>query len=229
MTPARWRSRIPARRGDNGVPRRPARARASRWTACILAVLGASAFLAGCGVPTNGEIRDINTEDVPYGLLKETPQRVSGQADTATDPGHISGLIALVHGAQAIRLVERQVPAGTPAEVAQALLQELKRGPTDMERRQGLASAVSAGARFRVNGWRDGILSVVISGEENPAPDRLPLTVGQVVFTATSAPGVQAVQLQRDDTAVDVPLIDGSLSSAPLTRQHYQQLLNSVP
>ena len=171
----------------------------------------------------------IETQAVPYGLLRDRQHSTIDPARTSTVPGEILAQIALVEGDSAIRLVDRDVVSGAPSRIAALLLQELQLGPTDAERRRGLDSAVSAGLHLQVTGWHRGVLSVDVSGESNPAPDQLPLAVAQIVLTATSAPGVHSVMFQHGNTTVQVPLVDGSLTSAALTRQDYQKLLDSTP
>jgi hypothetical protein len=183
-------------------------------------------LLGACGVPT-GDVRAIDPATVPYGLL-------SGRAPESSDgaglrPGEQRARIALVTAQGTLRLVDRAVPAGAPVGTAQALLDELGRGPTEAERRAGLESAVPAAAGLTVR-EADGVYVVDVAGAvTDQAVDRLPLTVAQVVYTVTAAPGVDLVRLERDGRPVDAPLPDGALTSGPLTRADYRDLLLTAP
>ena len=53
--------------------------------------------------------------------------------------------------------------------------------------------------------------------------------VAQIVLTATSVPGVDAVLLTLDGDPVEAPLPSGELTSAPLTETDYEPLLVAPP
>ena len=181
--------------------------------------------MSACGVPTGGGTRTIDAQSVPYGLLKDR-QPSSGATGSSAGPGQTRRQIALVTDEAGVRLVRRDIAQGSTAITAGLLLHQLQAGPTDAERQRGLESAVSAGTDLRVVGWRRGVLYVDVSGEPNPAPDRLPLAIAQIVLTAGSVPGVRAVLFEHDGTPVQVPLLDGSLTSAALNSQEYQRLVD---
>jgi spore germination protein GerM len=72
----------------------------------------------------------------------------------------------------------------------------------------------------------DGVADVEIrTTVEDPAADRVPLAVGQIVLTATSFPGVDAVRLLRDGRAVPVPVVGGALTAEPVRASDYSALL----
>jgi hypothetical protein len=50
-------------------------------------------------------------------------------------------------------------------------------------------------------------------------------TVGQLVLTATSVPGIDAVRLTLTGDPVEAPLPDGELTSDPLTADDYAVFL----
>jgi spore germination protein GerM len=193
-------------------------------SAVLLAILGTS-----CGVPDDDEVRALPTSSVPYGLLAERRSTVTTPS-TGTTHGRIAAHVAFVVGDAGVRLVERTVLAGAPKEVTQALLDQVQAGPTDAERRRGLDSTLPATGGLRVAGIAGSVITVELSGDlPRQAPDRLPITVAQLVFTLTSVPGVDAVTLRRSGQPVDAPLPDGSLTSGPLTPRDYGQLLNRAP
>lgn len=191
------------------------------WRA-LVAVLVA-VVLAGCGVPSDGRPTEIDPERVPYGLL--------GEREAAHASGPMAGdrraRIALVVGDDRIRLVDRSVTAGALHDALVALLVELERGPTDVERRRGLLSTLPSTTRLRLTDLTGGVASVDIGGELlNPVADRLRLTVAQIVLTATSLPGVEAVQLLRDGLPVEAPLVGGQFTSRLLRAEDYAALLS---
>ena len=55
--------------------------------------------------------------------------------------------------------------------------------------------------------------------------ERLPLAVGQLVLSLSSAPGVDGIRLVTSGEAVDVPLPDGALADRPVTADDYVELL----
>jgi len=60
---------------------------------------------------------------------------------------------------------------------------------------------------------------------EAPSGQESRRAVAQIVLTATSLPGVDAVLLTRAGQRVDAPLPSGQLTSRPLTDDDYQPLL----
>ena len=69
----------------------------------------------------------------------------------------------------------------------------------------------------------------VVPSEKPPTADRLPLAVAQIVFTATSAEGVDRVQLLRNGRIIEVPLPGGARTSAPVGAGDYLELLTGSP
>lgn len=218
----------PDRNRDGQRAMNLARRRRLAPAAVTLVVLPAL-LIAGCGVPVDDEARALPTASVPYGLL-EARRPGATPSDAAITHGRVAVHVAFVAGEAGIRLVDRTVEVGPPLDVAQALLDQLQAGPTAPERRRGLGSTLQVTGGLRLAGITDGVAAVEILGEgPRQVPDRLPLTVAQVVFTMASVPGVDAVVLRRAGQPVDAPLPDGSLTSVPLTPRDYRQLLNRAP
>ncbi|WP_432573242.1 GerMN domain-containing protein [Kineococcus sp. SYSU DK005] len=198
--------------------------------ALLAAALGAALLAAGCGVPT-GEVRRVDAAQVPPELLETTGQPSGGSPTTGTAPGPQvyfldteQVLVPVAAGGEA--------PAGSgdgaggADERLAALLGRLAAGPGEGERADGLASALGPEVRLRVDGLTGGTARIEVSGlSDNLAADRLPLAVGQVVLTATSAPGIGAVQLVRDGEVLEVPLPGGERTAAPLGAGDYAPLL----
>jgi len=209
-------------------------ARVTRWPGnrprrgVVAGLLAAS--LAACGVPTGTDPTVVDRAEVPYRLLEARPGS-AGSPGGRPAAGEVGGQIALVTPDDRIRLVGRSVPAGSAGAVAQGLLDALEQGPTPAERALGMRSALPAGVDLVISAMADGVASVDVTGlEPGQAADRLPLAVGQVVLTATSARGVGAVRLERDGHPVAATVAGGGLLTAePLTRKDYGILLRVVP
>jgi hypothetical protein len=201
-----------------------------RAVAVGLACLG---LLVGCGLPADDAVHTVKAQDVPYGLLEPpptpTPAASSATAKRESQPElYLLGADQLLVG----------VPAGLEADVRPlptsqrlvALLGLLETGPTDQQRAQGLGTALTPGVTIRLVSLSDGMAEVqVVASLKDPSADRLPLAVGQLVLTATSLPGVDAVRLLRDGVAAEVPLPGGALTAEPLRRSDYTELVAPEP
>jgi spore germination protein GerM len=101
----------------------------------------------------------------------------------------------------------------------------LTSGPAAPEQARGLSSAIPPGLRLAVQSFEGGRVTIDLSGD--PAgltAAESPLTIGQIVLSLTSLPGVERVQFTRDHQPIEVPLVDGSLTSRPLAGVDYQVL-----
>ena len=101
----------------------------------------------------------------------------------------------------------------------------LLQGPTADEAAQGLRTAIPSGTRLLAADLKDGVLTIdlskdflVVQGSEQRT------AVAQLVFTATGTPDVDKVLFAIEGTQKEVPIDDGSLSAAPLTRFSYPSL-----
>jgi hypothetical protein len=181
--------------------------------------------LVACGVPTDGEPVPVTADRVPYRLLSPTssptssPSAEPGTAVTRPQVFFVSPAGQLVASPQTL-------PAAGLDTVEAALLQRLTAGPTDADRALGLDTALGQGAGVTLAGVAGGVASVEVApGDPPPAAERLPLAVAQVVLTATSVAGVDAVTLLRDGDPVDVPLPGGEQVAGPVTGEQYASLL----
>ncbi len=105
-----------------------------------------------------------------------------------------------------------------PATLVQAVLDELQRGPDDRDRSAGLGTALPSASRLLLSGLDDAVATVESVGlDDVPHPERLALAVALAVLSVTTVPGVTAVQLTKDGSEVDVPLLAGTTTSEPLT------------
>lgn len=182
--------------------------------------LGLVALLvAGCGLPSDGG-RSEDDVSVPYHLLDDRSDAGvgdGGDAHSSTEP-----LVFWV--AEGDRLVPRTAPVTCPVDV-EDLLAELSAGPNQRAREQGLATAYPPESRLALVAKKGDLVIVDLEFEAQIGADRLPVAVGQVVLTLTSAPGIERVSLLSNGESVQVPLADGALTTAPVTAANYLSLV----
>lgn len=212
-------------------------------------VVAAVAFAGGCGLPADGAVRTIRSSDVPYDLLDPAPPTTSPstvpsiaaapQPETyLLDVDH--GLVPVPTGFATSRSLVGPTSSPAPTDSSQAamtartillvkLLATLERGPTPQQRAQGLGTALTSGVTIRLLSVRDTMAEIEVqSAFKEPAADRLPLAIGQMVLTATSVPGIEVVQLVRDGIPLEVPLPGGALTAEPLHRKDYAVLITRL-
>lgn len=190
-------------------------------------VLTAATGLAGCGVPTGGPPQLIEATKVPYGLAAPTP---SAPPTATGTPVPSAPQVYFLRKDGSLAGQGRDLPGNATASQLPALLEQLAAGPTDQEREKGLASALPPGTKLTLVSLTDGVATIEIGGEvDAPSGDGSRRAVAQLVLTATSLPGVRAVQLSRDGQPADAPLPSGALTSAPLTASDYQVLTTPSP
>ena len=168
-------------------------------------------------------MREIDESSVPYHLLEPSlpPSR-------AALPEHQVGQVPVVFWLDDDHLV----PEGTgdscsvgAADLIRALLAALAEGPSDEARAAGESSAIPPDSGLELVGVERGTVRVDIEPETSLSAERLPVAVGQVVLTVTSAPTVESVVLVSDGEPIQVPLPDGVLTDGPVTAADYAELL----
>ena len=187
----------------------------------LVTVLGISA----CGLPGERRTRVVDDASVPYELIEsdESPARPNTLAPQV--PRHAP----VVFWTREDRVL---VPAAvdlsctqTTADVVRGLLEALASSPRDSERDAGLGSAIPPAAQLTLVGVDDRTAEVELDPLAIGDAERLPLAVGQVVLSVTSAPGVDAVQLVTSGELVDLPLPGGALATGSATAEDYEALL----
>ena len=182
------------------------------WIAPLLAFL-----LVACGVPEESKARL-----VPRGAIPDALDPSDTVPLTSVERQRIINLYFVSDGQLA--RVRHTVPASTaPARVIDALLA----GPTDVERRDSLRSAIPDPAAIgQVTFSRgDAIVALSKGFSEIPAGDQL-LAVGQLVLTLTDMRGVGRVSFTVDGVPTSVPLPSGGSTSVPVSRDDYVEELN---
>ncbi|WP_167880573.1 GerMN domain-containing protein [Nocardioides guangzhouensis] len=200
---------------------RPRTGRSRVWLAALPAAV---LLVAACGVPEGGSARSVDDTSVPYRLLdRET------SAPGAPYDAHPPASVPLVFW---LDDADRLTPAAAGASCTQRpeaqvehLLGELAAGPTDEVRAGGRGSAIAPRSGLSLVRIDDGTALVEVDPGSGTSADRLPLAIGQIALTVTSARGVQAVALVSDGEPVRVPLPGGALTSAPVTATDYAALV----
>lgn len=209
-----------------GRPRAPATPGGSRrpsgiGATLLLGVLSAAA--ASCGLPDDGRVQVVPDESVPYGLLAPGDAGSSAPADGATVPRDEPVVFWLQSDG---RLAPQPLDLTCDqADVVEDLLLALDDGPSSAQRESGVSSGIPTATSLALIGIEDGVARVGLDPLTIGDPERLPLAVGQVVLTVTSAPGVDAVALVASGETVDLPLPDGALAPGAATADDYAVLL----
>jgi spore germination protein GerM len=196
--------------------------RVRRWRTC--AGIAGALLLAGCGLPGGGSAESVDDESVPYRLLDPgTPSRAVPDADPPPDA------VPLVFWLDDTELLvpaeARSSCAQSPEEQVGRILRALSAGPSDEARAGGRGTAIPPQSRLELVRVDDGTAEVEVRPGSEVSADLLPLAVGQVVLSVTSAGGVDAVALLDDGQPVQVPVPGGALATAPVTAADYAGLL----
>ncbi|MDR7252607.1 hypothetical protein J2X46_001583 [Nocardioides sp. BE266] len=187
--------------------------------------LGAILGLAGCGLPAEERTEVVADAAVPYNLLgtgESSSRAVGGTANAPRDVPLVFWLGRDDLLTPAAVDLSCDLPA---ADVVSELLETLAASPSDAEREAGLASALPPAARLALVEVDDGTAEVELDPLAIGDAERLPLVVGQVVLSVTSAPGVDAVRLVTSGETVELPLPGGELVSGSATAEDYASLL----
>jgi hypothetical protein len=198
------------------------RERLRRFISTTVATL-AAVSLSSCGLPGGGSVQRVDDDDVPYRLLDPaTP--TAGSTTHEPEPGRVPVVFWLVDD-----LLQPEATGESCAErpevLVERLLETVSLGPSDDARAAGKSSAIPPESGLDLVGLDNGTAEVDIERETSLSAERLPVAVGQVVLTITSAPTVQSVSLVSDGEPVQVPLPGGVLTTGPVTAADYADLL----
>ncbi|MGY1594253.1 GerMN domain-containing protein [Geodermatophilus sp. SYSU D00708] len=182
------------------------------------------AVLAGCGVPTGGPVETIPESEVPQGLSSPSP---TATAPAEPEPMAEASRIHLVARDDTLVPRPREVTGPSLRDRLGDLLGELAAGPTADERELELSTALPPDVRLAVTEVAEGTATIDLTGPVD-APTGLAgrRAVAQVVLSATTVPGVDAVVLTIDGERVEAPLPSGELTAAPLSADDYAALLS---
>jgi len=173
--------------------------------------------LTTCGIPADSQPQALARKDIPFDLLAPSTTIATPGAPGAREPVNvylvgITGLVPVSRGVRA--------PATLP-EALSALLA----GPTDAEVANGLRTAISAQTSVSAGPVGFGVGTVDLGGAFGQVGGQEQiLAVAQLVFTATSVPGIIKVQFTLAGRPVEVPAGDGTLTQGPLGRSDFPSL-----
>jgi hypothetical protein len=186
-------------------------------TPAVVVAIASVAWLGGCGVTGQGKADRIEDAQVPFDLLAPAES-----VPPSVPPAAGAPVIYLVSAERLVPVVRVQA-----APDAATLVGLLAAGPTDDEAAAGIRTALADGTLIG-SALSEGPLATVelASGfSELPRVDQL-LAVAQLTFTLTELPGVSSVEFRRDDTDLNVPREDGSVSPGPVGREDYDSLVD---
>jgi Sporulation and spore germination len=193
--------------------------RRRRWgdAAAASAALVVAGSLVACGIPADSQPQAIARKDIPFDLLAPSTTIVGPGVPGPRVPVNvylvgITGLVPVSRGVRA--------PATLP-EALSALLA----GPTDTEVADGLRTAITAQTSVSPGPVGFGVGTVDLGGAFGQVGGQEQiLAVAQLVFTATSVPGIAKVQFTLAGRPVEVPAGDGTLTQGPLGRSDFPSL-----
>jgi hypothetical protein len=190
-----------------------------------IAVVGALLVSAqGCGLPSDREARVIGDDQVPYHLLEAAtaPSDLPSQ-----NPHSVSEpLVFWVNGSDALVPARTGAECGTGTErLVTQLLEGLAAGPSDERREAGESTAIPPEFSLRLLEVDGGTALVEVGPGPQLSAERLPLAVGQIVLTVSSAPAVDEVVLVVDGEPVQLPRPGGALTQPPVGPSDYASLV----
>jgi spore germination protein GerM len=179
----------------------------------VVAVLAVAVLATACGIPVASSPTKIPKSAVPFNLL--SPK--TSTTVPANPPVGAREQIYLVSTPHVVAVIRDVAPPATLTDVLIALLD----GPTAAESAAGLQSFLTGPTSVKVS-LDTGIATVNFG--TNPfqivGPDQT-LAVAQVVYTATSQPGVTGVLFQIDGKPIEVPTAAGVQVPGPVTDATY--------
>jgi spore germination protein GerM len=189
----------------------------TRWRR-ILGLVGGIVVVGatfGCGVAAESAPTPIDRDSVPFGLAARNPTG----ATTTTRPQPFAYTVYLVAG-ERLHAIER---GSTTPISPRAILRKLVKGPLPSESESGVRTLLDPSVTIAGVTVRKGIATIDLEDTLDtlrPAGDAT-LAVAQLVYTATSLPGVSKVQLRIDGEDVELPRDDGTLTKQPVGRADY--------
>ena len=172
-----------------------------------LVAVGLGVGLTSCGVPVDRQPAALSRHGIPFNLLE--PTAPSTTATTAPSLVGVPVQIFLIGANGHVAPVAREVPVSAP-DLA-TVLGALVLGPTDAEAASGLQSAIPVRTTILGATISGAIATVNLGGtfDQLVGPPQIQ-AVAQVVFTASSLPGVTGVTFELAGVAVEVPVASGA-------------------
>jgi hypothetical protein len=200
-------------------------ARAGLPARAALVAAGLGIGLTSCGVPVDRQPAALSRHGIPFNLLQ--PSAPSTTSTTAPSLIGVPVRIFLIGSDGHLAPVARDVPVSAP-DLA-AVLGALVLGPTDAEAASGLQTAIPVRTTILGATISGGIATVNLGGtfDQLVGPPQIQ-AVAQVVFTASSFPGVTGVTFELAGASVEVPVASGA--QVPVAnRSQFTDLAPTVP
>lgn len=195
-----------------------------------LAVAATAAGLAasGCGLPDGG-VRRVDDEDVPYRLLAPADRSAESPSPTGSTPPS-GALVFWVDADDRLVPSEASTSCDEPAAAQVAyVLDLLSSGPTDEVRTEGWSSAWVPPADLSLDAIEGSTAVISVDATTQTSADRLPLAIGQVTLSVTTATGVSEVlYTDGEGEPLAVPLPGGAFTDAPVRRTDYARLADGA-
>ena len=169
-------------------------------------------LVTACGVPTDSAPRPLDPEAAPFGVLGEPTTAPEGD-----------GRVAL-YFVRGDRVVLQPRPVERSTTIRQ-LLDLLLEGPTPEQVAAGTRSAIPTDLQVEdveVSGRGVAVVTLEVGDNQVGTP---PLGFAQIVATLTAPGRARSVRFRLDGEDLPVPRGDGSLTSDPLDRSDYDELL----
>ena len=189
------------------------------------AVVATVLMATACGVPEGGSARSVDDASVPYRLLDPATSAPATPYD-AHPPRSVPLVFWLDDADRLTPAAARASCTQRPEVQVEQLLAELSAGPSEEVRAGGMGTAIAPQSGLGLVRIDDGTAVVEVDPGSGTSADRLPLAVGQVALTVTSARGVEDVSLISEGDPVQVPLPGGALTSSPVTSADYGALVD---
>jgi hypothetical protein len=185
--------------------------RIRRTAAALLTVVAGA-----CSVEAQDSARAVDDEAVPFGLLEaDTPPLLPPTSGSST-----GATVCFVED-DGLREVEVPLERGaTPDEVVAALSRPPADGGGALRTALGDPSPVAGVAVAGGVAQVDLLPSLTALGSDEQL-----LAVAQLVCTLSARPGVGPVSFTLDGAPVEVPRGDGSVTSSPVSRDDYAELI----
>lgn len=178
----------------------------------MLTVVTGAVLLTGCGIPQDDAPRALDPDAAPFRLFESAPAAPEGDGRVA---------LYFVRDDQVV-LQTRPVEESTDIR---SLLDLLLEGPTPEQVAEGTRSAIPTSLKVvDVQVGPRGVAVVTLDGGDTQVGTS-PLGFAQIVATLTAPGRAKAVRFRLDGEDLPVPRGDGSLTSDPLDRDDYAELL----
>ncbi|MEJ2577527.1 MAG: GerMN domain-containing protein [Kineosporiaceae bacterium] len=210
-------ARSASRSGTRAAPRNSAPVGAILILLGLAALLGLTAPLASCGIPADTAVHTIDPQDVPSVFA-------TSSSPDSQPPGGGKPELYFADATGRLRAVPLRTEHTTTPEMLQEVLSKLTAGPSATQAADGLSTAVPPAHTLEVADVTDGQATLALGGDQLPPTDQT-TAIAQIVLSATSVPGITGVLLTLDGRPIEAPLLDGALTTRPLTAEDYQPLL----